>query len=335
MKKIKLMFAACALTFFATSNAMANSLTLYSALEEEEIAIYLKAAKEALPDIDINVLRLSTGKLGARLLAEADNPQADVVWGWAVTAMMDPQVLALLEPTKIVGTEVLAPEFRDPKDRWFAQLGYMGAFCVNTDRLKKKGLTMPTSWADLQAPGFKGEVVMPDPNSSGTGYLHVNAVLQSLGLDKGWKQLEAVDPNMAQYTSSGSKPCKAARVGEYTVGISLAFTAIQSIKDGYPLAMVFPKGGVGYELEASGVLSSSKNKTAAKQFLDWTMSKEALTIFSEHKALVTVPGAGTSAFAKEAGLPSDVSKVLAPVNFAESAGRQKDIKAEWAKRFSR
>ena len=57
-------------------------------------------------------------------------------------------------------------------------------------------------------------MLMPDPNSSGTGYLHVDAVLQSMGDEAGWAQLEAIDPNMAQYTSSGSKPCKSARVGD-------------------------------------------------------------------------------------------------------------------------
>ena len=214
-------------------------------------------------------------------------------------------------------------------------MGYMGAFCVNKERLKKKGLTMPQTWADLAKPEFKGEVLMPDPNSSGTGYLHVNAVLQSLGLEKGWAQLAVVDPNMAQYTSSGSKPCKAARTGEYTVGISVAFTAMISIKEGYPLEMVFPKGGVGYELEASGLLKTSKNKETAKRFLDWSMSESAISLFGQYKSLITIPNVKQSEIAKLSGLPADLSTVLAPVNFVESAGRQNEIKAEWREKFGR
>lgn len=317
------------------SLAQAGEITVYTALEEEEIESYVEAAKAAVPDLEINVLRLSTGKLGARLLAEADNPQADVIWGWAVTAMMDPQVLALLEPYDAKGAEVLSEEFRDADSRWFAPIGYMGAFCVNTVRLEQKGLPMPKSWADLEDPAFKGEVLMPDPNSSGTGYLHVNAVLQTLGVEEGWKQLAAVDPNMAQYTSSGSKPCKAARTGEYTVGISLAFTAMSSIEEGYPLAMVFPEGGVGYELEASGLMASSDNKEDAKKFLDWTMSDDAIAQYNKYKALVTVPGVGQSEAAKKAGLPEDINTILAPVDFVESAKRQTAIKEEWKERFGR
>jgi iron(III) transport system substrate-binding protein len=336
MKKLIMKFAATtAITLLALTSAYAGSLTVYTALEEEEIADYVKAANAAMPDVEINVLRLSTGKLGARLLAEAENPQADVIWGWAVTAMMDPRILEMLEPYKARGSEKLSAAHRDAGGRWFAPTGYMGAFCVNTERLKARGLPMPHSWKDLENPAFKGEVLMPDPNSSGTGYLHVISVLQTLGEEKGWAQLKAVDPNMAQYTSSGSKPCKAARAGEYTVGASLAFTALKSIEAGYPIAMVFPEGGAGYELEASGLMQTSKNKKDAKRFLDWTMSKSATDLYGSFKALITVPGVHPSAAAEKAGLPADINSVLANIDFAKSAKNQIEIKKRWKELFGR
>ncbi|MBK0327932.1 ABC transporter substrate-binding protein [Rhodobacteraceae bacterium F11138] len=315
--------------------AVADEITVYTALEEEEIAAYVEAAQAAMPDTEINVLRLSTGKLGARLLAEAGNPQADVIWGWAVSAMMDPQILEMLEPYAAAGVDVLPDTFRGEDGKWFAPIGYMGAFCVNTARLEEKGLPMPSSWESLADPKFEGEILMPDPNSSGTGYLHVNAVLQSMGEEAGWAQLEAIDPNMAQYTSSGSKPCKSARVGEYSVGISLAFTAMQSIEEGYPLAMVFPEGGVGYELEASGLMASSDNKEAAKIFLDWTMSDEAIDLYQQYKALITIPGVDASQAAEDAGLPADISTILADVDFIKAAENQDAVKQTWKEKFGR
>lgn len=335
MKKWMMSITAGAIALMGAASANAGSITVYTALEEEEIADYVKAANAAMPDVEINVLRLSTGDLGARLLAEAGNPQADVIWGWAVTAMMNPEILNMLEAYKASGSEKLGAAYRDADGRWFAPTGYMGAFCVNTERLKAKGLPMPKSWKDLENPAFKGEVVMPDPNSSGTGYLHVIAVLQTMGEEKGWAQLKAVDPNMAQYTSSGSKPCKAARAGEYAVGASLAFTALKSIEEGYPLAMVFPEGGTGYELEASGLMSSSKNKADAKRFLDWTMSKSATDLYGSFKALVTVPGVKGSAAAEKAGLPADLGTVLAKIDFVESAKNQTAVKARWKEMFGR
>ena len=43
------------------------------------------------------------------------------------------------------------------------------AFCVNNEVLKAKNLPMPTSWEDLLDPVYEGEIVMPNPASSGTG----------------------------------------------------------------------------------------------------------------------------------------------------------------------
>ena len=54
----------------------------------------MAGAKKAMPDIDLKVLRLSTGDLGARILAEAANPQNDVIWAWALTNVLDPRVLS-------------------------------------------------------------------------------------------------------------------------------------------------------------------------------------------------------------------------------------------------
>jgi len=247
MRKI---WQVCVFTLLMGSVAHAGPVTAYTALEEDEIADYVAAAKKALPDVDLKVLRLSTGDLGARILAEASNPQHDVIWGWAVTNMMDPRVLALLQPYKAKGADKLAAPYRAADDKWFAATGYMAAFCVNNERIKAKGLTAPKDWADLLDPKFKGEVVMPNPVSSGTGYLQIVGILQQMGEEKGWKFLKDLDANVAQYIKSGSRPCKAARAGEFAVGTSLAFAAIQSIQEGFPVTMVIPASGAGFELEA-------------------------------------------------------------------------------------
>lgn len=319
----------------AAMPAMAGEITVYTAYEEDEIASYVAAAEKAIPDLKINVLRLSTGTLAARLIAEAGNPQADMIWGQAVTATMDPQILDQMEPYKAAGVEQLDARYRDPEDRWFAPTGYMGTFCVNTERLESKGLTMPTSWKDLEDPGFKDEILMPDPSSSGTGYLHVISLLQGLGEEEGWAQLERVDGNIAQYTSSGSKPCKAARTGEYTVGISLAITGVQSVEDGYPLTPVFPSEGTGYELEAAGMMKASDNKEDVKRFMDWLLTDEAAAEYSKYKILITMPGVQPAESTIKAGVPSDLSTILANQDFAASAARQDDIKTEWTERFGR
>lgn len=318
-----------------SSTAMAESITVYTAYEEDEAAAFLEEAKKALPDVDVNLLRLSTGDLAARIIAEKANPQHDVLWGFAVTSMVNPQILEGLEAYKPEGLDAIPARFRDPDGKWFAVTGYMAAFCVNNERLKDKGLKMPTSWVDLTDPSFKDEVVMPNPASSGTGYIQINSLLQMMGEEKGWAFLDKLDKNVAQYIKSGSRPCNAASAGEYTVGASFGLRAVKNIEEGYPITLVVPSEGAGNELEANGLVAASKNKEAAKRFLDWTVSKEAANAYFSWKAIVTVPGGTMPERFTKAGLPEDVSQVLFPVDFKAAAEERTRIIQTWQEKYER
>lgn len=76
---------------------------------------------------------------------------------------------------------------------------------MNTVELAKKNLPIPQSYEDLIRPEYKGMIVMPNPASSGTGYLTVSALLQLKGEEEGWAYLDKLHENMAVYTHSGSK----------------------------------------------------------------------------------------------------------------------------------
>ena len=49
--------------------ATAGTITAYTALEEDDVKVYLEAFHKEVPDVKVNVLRLSTGDLIARILA--------------------------------------------------------------------------------------------------------------------------------------------------------------------------------------------------------------------------------------------------------------------------
>lgn len=321
--------AITALGVGVTHVASADPLTIYTALEDDEVSDYMAVAKKAMPDVEFHVLRLSTGDLAARMLAEGKNPRNDVIWGFAVTNMLDPRIHDSLQSYLPPAAGQLPDLYKAKDGKWFAATGYMAAFCVNTERLKSKNLPMPTSWEDLTKPIYKGEVVMPSPAASGTGYLQIAAILQGMEGDKGWDLIKRLNPNIAQYTSSGSKPCKMARTGEYTIGASFAFPAMQSIEAGFPVQMVIPSDWEGYELEASGIMGTTKNLKDAKRFLDWTLSPEAAELYKKYKEIITIPGLKPSEQSLKAGLPADVSKVLFPINFEQSAKDRDQIIKTW------
>ncbi|MDR7600569.1 MAG: ABC transporter substrate-binding protein, partial [Armatimonadota bacterium] len=177
--------AVCGVLLAGLAAPAATPVVVYSALENDEIAEYLKVARQDLPDLDIRVLRLSTGELAARVLAEKGNPQADVLWGVAATATIPLVREGILEPYAPKGAYKILRQFRDPKGYWTGIDLYVGAIAVNTVELTKRRLPVPRTWNDLLNPQYKGLVIMPNPLTSGTGFLHVVAVLTKFGEQRG------------------------------------------------------------------------------------------------------------------------------------------------------
>src|SRR5690349_22667703 len=142
------------------SAAQAGAITVYTALEEDDAKVYLDAFKAKKPGITVNLLRLSAGDLGARILAEIQNPRHDVIWGWTATNIVNPKVMEVLEPYTPPGLDKVDAKFKDAGGKWFATTGYFAAFCVNKKIAAEKKLPIPTSWKDLTNPVYKGEIVM-------------------------------------------------------------------------------------------------------------------------------------------------------------------------------
>ncbi len=250
MKKLGLFFVWGLICVFLIVGAAAakETVVVYTSLENEEIVEYLKVAKKELADLDIQAIRLSTGELGARMLAEKDNPQADCVWGWAVTNMAEFVDMDMLVPYKAKGWDKIAAHFKDPEGFWTAIDLYAAALVPNTKVLEEKNLPMPKGWKDLLNPVYKGALIMPNPASSGTGFLQVASLLVMLDPDyknkpvednKAWDFLKELDKNMGQYIKSGSKPAKLTAAGEYAVGLFFCIRLLFVEKEGL-------SGGTGH-----------------------------------------------------------------------------------------
>ena len=138
----------------------------------------------------------------------------------------------------------------------------------NTAEAAKGKKAKPASWADLTKPEYKDSIVMPNPASSGTGYLTVAAWLQSMGEDAGWKFMDALHENVAQYTHSGFKPCRQAGAGEFVGGISFAFRGYDVKQKGAPVELVFPTEGLGWDVEASAIMTITRHLHTANNRMD-------------------------------------------------------------------
>lgn len=97
----------------ACSSGGQKEITIYTALEDDIIESYTASFKEKHPDIKLNMVRVSTGVITAKLLAEKDNPVADVVWGVAATSLLVLDQNHMLEGYDPQGIDRIQDQFKD------------------------------------------------------------------------------------------------------------------------------------------------------------------------------------------------------------------------------
>ena len=134
--------------FTTTQSATAAELTVYTAVEAEDLARYAETFNQDHPDIKIKWVRDSTGIVTAKLLAEKNNPQADVIWGLAATSLLLMKSEGMLEPYKPKGVGKLDKKFVDKGGvpTWVGMDAWVASVCYNTVEAAKHGLEPPKTW---------------------------------------------------------------------------------------------------------------------------------------------------------------------------------------------
>jgi iron(III) transport system substrate-binding protein len=329
--RTSLALGALAIALSTTALRAETELTVYSAIEAEDLERYAATFNEDHPDIKINWVRDSTGVITAKLLAEKNNPQADVVWGLAATSLLVLKTEGMLEPYAPAGLDALDPRFRDTDTppSWVGMDAWVAAICYNTVEGEKLGLTPPKSWADLTKPEYAGHIVMPNPASSGTGFLDVSSWLQLMGEEAGWAYMDALHNNIAAYTHSGSKPCKMAASGETVMGVSFAFRGAKEKANGAPVDIIIPEEGIGWDMEASAIIAGTANAEAAQALIDWSVTPKANEMYNVGYAVVAVPGVAKPV----EHYPANVSEKMIDNDFEWAANNRDAILEEWSKRY--
>ena len=308
-----------------------TELSVYTAIEADDLKRYAEAFNKQYPDIEIKWVRDSTGIVTAKLLAEKSNPQADIVWGLAASSLMLLKNEGMTEAYMPAGADKLDAKFMDKDNppHWTGMDAWVACICFNTIEAEKNGLPMPTSWQDLTKPVYKGHVVMPNPNSSGTGFLDVSGWLQQFGEEGGWAFMDGLHQNIAWYTHSGSKPCRQAGAGETPIGVSFAYRGAKVKNKGAPIEIVIPSEGVGWEMEATAIMKGTDKLDAAKKLVDFSVSREANVMYNSVYAVVAYPGVAQPV----ENYPPNIGDAMIKSDFEWMAANRMRILKEWQTRY--
>ncbi|MBE9605236.1 extracellular solute-binding protein [Acetobacteraceae bacterium H6797] len=314
-----------------TPGASRTKLVVYTALENEQLAPLKAAAEAALKDIDIAWVRDSTGIITARLIAERQNPRADLIWGLSVFSMLQMEKLGMLEGYTPVGAAALRPNMRSERRpmTWAGMDAFVAAICFNTILASRLGLPRPETWADLLKPAYRGLIAMPNPASSGTGFLTIAGWMSGMGPQAAWDYMDRLDANIAVYSHSGSAPCNNAARGEYAIGLSFDMRAVTLRNQGGPLDIVVPSDGVGYDLEAVAIPRGAPHPSAARRLADFAVGPVAMAEYGRFYALLALPGIAPSV----PNYPPEFSQRLVALDYRAIANDRDAIIREWMRRF--
>ena len=284
MKKLILVFVLITLSVFALNIAAvaADKVVIYASVDEANAKKILDAFS-AQTGITAEFVHLSSGPAMARITAEANNPQADVWLGAPSENHVVLKEEGLTIPYISDAMEKLDPSFKDPDGYWRSFYMNPMALAVNTEALEKAGATKPTSWQDLLKPEYKDLIQMPTPQSSGTAYAIITTLVAIMGEDEAFEYMKKLNPIIQTYTSSGTGPSKGVAVGQAAIGIQFTPAFFEFIDQGYPLEVIFPSEGVGFEAPAVSIIKGAKNIEPAKILIDWLVSKDGQDVLSQEK----------------------------------------------------
>jgi len=313
------------------ASAQKTKLTVYTALEPDQLGPYKEAFEKANPDVEIAWVRDSTGVITARVLAEKDNPRADVIWGLGASSIALFDSMGMLEAYAPKGIAEVKPVFRSSKNppSWTGMDAWLAVMCFNTVEGGKKNLPKPTSWADLANPVYKDSIVMPNPASSGTGYQAVYAWIQIMGEKAAWDFMDKLHQNIAVYTHSGSAPCVQAAKGERIIGIGFDMRGAKEKTAGAPIDIIMAKEGAPWDMEATAIVKGTKNLAAAQKLADFAVTKGAYELYGKYYAILGYPGIN----AAPPNYPPSADAAMAKIDLAQMGQERAKILAEWTKRY--
>ncbi len=265
----------------------AEKLTYYCSAQEDWCQLMATGFEEAT-GIKVNMTRKSSGETMAQIKAEANNPKGDIWWGGTGDPHLQAAEEGLTEPyVSPMRGELQDWAIKQAESGGDATIGiYSGGlgYGYNEEVLTANNLPVPACWKDLLKPEYKGHVQMANPNSSGTAYTTLATIVQLFGEDEGFEFMKGLHKDINQYTKSGSAPIKAAARGESTIGIVFMHDAVAQAASGFPIKVVAPCEGTGYEIGGMSIVKGARNPENAQKFYDWALQADVQSRALEVKA---------------------------------------------------
>lgn len=268
MKKMTLiLFLVTLFLVWDVSRSSSNTVIIYTPLEQFRSDELKKQLDEHFPDLNIQIMYMSTGKTAAKISVEKESTDADILI--ALESSYMEKIKKSLEDSSQYSHLEYLDEFTD-YDRYLIWDREAGSIVINTEVLEKHHLPIPHTYEDLLDPVYKDLIAMPDPKSSGTGYFFYKNLVNEWGEERALEYFDKLALNIKQFTESGSGPLKLLVQKEIAIGLGMTFQAVDELNKGNPLILLEPEFGAPYSLTAMAMIkgrSSNENVVRVYKYI--------------------------------------------------------------------
>lgn len=208
-----------------------------------------------------------------RLIAEKNNPQADVYWANEPIRAEVLKQRAISAAYRSPNSEGIPAVFKDSEDYWTGFSARARVFIVN-----RKAVIRPESLNAYVDPKLAGKGIIANP-LFGTTSTHVAALFTVWGDDRTKQFLDALKNNGTKIATSNGESADLVAAGEFDFALVDSDDAVNRIRQGKAVEMVCPDQGenqLGCLIlpNAAVLIRNSPHPEAGRKLIDYLLSKE-------------------------------------------------------------
>ncbi len=215
-----------------------------------------------------------------RLIAEKQNPQADLYWANEPIRAEVLRKKGILTPYDSPYADTIPKNFIQKEWYWSGFSARVRLFVVHKDATK-----IPHSIFDYTDPDFKSKGVIANP-LFGTTTAHIAALFVALGDQKAKAFLEALKKNRTAISTSNGESADLVKAGKYDFSLVDSDDAISRLRSGAPIRFVYPDQGpkgIGAFVVPNCVMmiKGAKHPENAKKLFDFLLSPKVQTMLAK------------------------------------------------------
>ncbi|MGI5172774.1 extracellular solute-binding protein [Treponema sp. OMZ 840] len=261
----------------AAKDGLTGKVVVYYSGGEDALDVLAREWKKIHPNCKLEFIRAGSGELTARIEAEKDLPQADVMIGGSYSIYAG--VVDYLQPYVSPLRKECLPSYCGESDMYTPMQINVNTIIVNNKMVKDLGVKID-GWESLLNPAVKGKISYVDPSASSSAREQVINMLAAMAKKKGnrmddnWDFIKAFYKNLdGKMYSSSTKVSQGVATGEYAVGITNEERVLELMKDGVDVSPVYAKEGITLRNSFMGVIKNCPYPEGAKAFVDFVLSR--------------------------------------------------------------